>query len=94
MPEGIDINKTGDTRVCIICHYRYLLRIDFRFQPKVWDGCHDVTQKCMSLDDAVIVTVKGHGYKTNFWLITKNEAVDIMKRLNNKGTMKETEKAD
>ena len=48
----------------------------------------------MSLDDAVIVTVKGHDHKTNFWFMTKNETVYRMKRLNNKGTMKETEKGD
>ena len=45
VPEGIDINKTDETRECIICHYWYFFKINFRFQPKVYDDCHDMTQK-------------------------------------------------
>ena len=33
----------------------------------------------MSLDDAAIVTVKGHNYRINLWVMTKSEAVDRMK---------------
>ena len=39
--EGIDANKTGGSRECIICHF---LKINFRFQSKACDGCHDITQ--------------------------------------------------
>ena len=39
--EGIDVNKTTDSRGCIICHYWYLFKINFRFQPKLFDVCFD-----------------------------------------------------
>ena len=55
--EGIDTNKTGCSCECIICHYTYVIGINFRFQPKVWDGCHDMTQKFMSFSEITIVTV-------------------------------------
>ena len=46
----------------------------FRFQPKIFNGCHDMTQKSMSFDDAVIVAVRGNHYRIKFWFMTKIEA--------------------
>ena len=40
--EGTDTNKTDGSCECIICHYWYFLRINFRFQSKVCGGCHDM----------------------------------------------------
>ena len=40
--EGIDVNKTNVSLGCIICHYWHLLGINFRFLPKVRNGCHDL----------------------------------------------------
>ena len=40
--EGIDIIKTSASMKCIICHYRYVLDKGFRFQPTVYNVCHDV----------------------------------------------------
>ena len=37
--ERIDVNKTIDSRGCMICRYWYILRINSRFQPKVYNGC-------------------------------------------------------
>ena len=42
MPEEIDVNKTNGSRECIICQYLFFLEINFRFQPEVCDGCHDL----------------------------------------------------
>ena len=33
----------------------------------------------MSFDDTVIVTVKRHNYKINFWVTTKSKAMDRMR---------------
>ena len=46
--EGIDFNKTID-----LC----FLKTNFRFQPKVCNGCHDLTQKAVSFNDVAIVSV-------------------------------------
>ena len=45
MFEETDVNKTNESRRCIICNYYYLLKVNFRFQPKACDGCHDLMQK-------------------------------------------------
>ena len=43
--ESIDANKTAVLRECIVYHCYYCLMINFRFQPKLCDGCHDMTQR-------------------------------------------------
>ena len=77
--EGIDTNKIGSLRECIIYRYWYFLKIRYKFQPKVCDGCHVITQKSISFDDAVIVTWKRRNCRIKFWSMTKNEALDKMK---------------
>ena len=62
-----------------------------------------MTQKSMSFNDFVIVTVKGSDYRTNFWFTTKSKAADRLKNADlgeksrllrlwekNKGIMKKT----
>ena len=39
--EGIDVNKTSESKECNICHYWYFLDRDFKFQQNACDGCHD-----------------------------------------------------
>ena len=77
--ESIDTNKTDGSCECIICHHWYFLAKHFRFQPKVYNGCHDMIQKSMSFNDIAIVTAKRNYYTINFCFMTKNEAVDRMK---------------
>ena len=40
--ERIDVNKTGPSKECIICHYWYFLDNGFTFQPTICNGPHDV----------------------------------------------------
>ena len=60
--EGTDTNKTNCSHECIICHYWYFLRLSFRFQSEVSNGCHDMTQKSISFND-VVITTGGNDYK-------------------------------
>ena len=46
------------------------------FQTKVLDGCHDMTQKPLSSNDAEIVTVKRNDCMIHFWNMTKTENVN------------------
>ena len=64
--EGIDVNKVDASRECIICHYWYFPEIDFKYQLKVCDGCHDLMQNAMNCNDGAIVSVKGNDYRTHF----------------------------
>ena len=36
--KGSDVNKTGGSGECIICHYWYFLGINFKFQTEVCNG--------------------------------------------------------
>lgn len=74
-----DINVFDSLREWIICHYLYFPRMNFIFQPKVSDGCHDMTQKSMGFNGNTIVTVKRHSYRINFWFMAENEVVTRMK---------------
>ena len=74
--EGIDTSKTDGLCKCIICHYLYFLKINIRFQPKLCDGCRDVTQKSTSFEDVSIVTAKKHDNRINSSFMTKSESVD------------------
>ena len=47
--EGIYVIKATGSREFIICHYWYFLETNFRFQPKVCDGCYGLMQNTMML---------------------------------------------
>ena len=40
--KGIDINKTSESKECILCHYRYFRDVGYKFQPYVCNGCHAI----------------------------------------------------
>ena len=79
--KGIDVNKIKTPLECIICHYSYFFKIDFRFQPKVFDNCHDLMQNIMGFNDVAIVSTKAINCRIHFWCMSKDEAIYIMKNL-------------
>ena len=89
--EGIDVNKSSDkSKECDICHYWYFLDENFTYQPHLCNGCHDLMQKVMSLNDAAIVSIKGSDYRIYFWYMSKDDAISIMRNSNlsnKKGTL-------
>ena len=40
--KGIDVYKTGPSKKCDVCHYLYLLDYSFKFEPNVYNRCHDL----------------------------------------------------
>ena len=64
--EGIDVNKTNTSREFDICHYWYFKDIGFKYEPYIFNGCHDLMQKAMSFNDFAIVYVKGSAYRIHF----------------------------
>ena len=40
--EGTDINKSNNSKECMICHYWYFKDIGFKYEPYVGNGCHDI----------------------------------------------------
>ena len=79
--EGINTSKTTNSWQRIIYHYWYFLRLYFRFQPKVYDSCHNMSQKSMSFNNAAIVIVGRNDYRIHFCGMTKCKAVNSMKNV-------------
>lgn len=77
--EGIGSKKAGDFQQCVIWHYSYFLSINLRFQLKVWNACHWMTQKSMNFNNIAIVTIEGDNYRVHFWFMTKIQGVDRSK---------------
>ena len=80
--EGIDINKSYNSKECSICHCWYFLDKNFSYQPYLCNGCHDSIQKAMNFNDVAIVSVKGNDYRIHFWYMSKNDAISIMHNSN------------
>ena len=40
--EGIDVDKTDESKECDICHYWHFKYIGFKYQPYLCNGCHDL----------------------------------------------------
>ena len=79
--EGINTNKTTSSCECIICHYWYFFRLNFRFQPKLYDSCHNMPQKSMSFNNVAIITDGRNDYRIHFCGMNKCEAVNSMKNV-------------
>ena len=77
--EGIDVNKTSLSKEFDICHYWYFKDIDFKYEPYLCNGCHDLMQKAMSFNNVAIVYVKESAYRINFWYMCKDDAINIIK---------------
>ena len=39
--KGIDFNKGENSVKCMICNYCYFKNIGFKYQPYVYNKCHD-----------------------------------------------------
>ena len=57
--EGIDVNKTSESKESNICHYWDFLDKGFNFQPHIGNGCHDLLMVSMNLSDIAILNIKG-----------------------------------
>ena len=62
--EGID--KTNSSKECDICHYWYFLDKNFKYEPYLCNGCHDLVQKPINFNDVAIVSVKEVIIEFNF----------------------------
>ena len=78
--ERIDINKTRESKECMLCHYWYFKDKGYKFQLYLCNGCHAVSTMAYELKNIAILNVKGVDYRCILWGISKNDAVD---RLNN-----------
>ena len=79
--EEIIANETTGSRECIIFHYWYFIQIHFRFYTKVYNECHDLMQKAMSINNFLIVSVKENAYRTYCWHMSKDEVLNLFLKM-------------
>ena len=78
--EGIDVNKTNESKQCMICHYWYFLDSRYKYQPEVCYSCHDISMAAYELGNIAILNIKGVDYRCFIWDMSRSEAIN---RLNN-----------
>ena len=47
--ERNDINKTSTSKDCMLCHYWSFRDVGFKFEPHVYNKCHDVLMTAYEL---------------------------------------------
>ena len=87
--EGINFDKSNKSIECMICHYWYFKDIGFKYQPYVFNGCHDFSMIVQKLDDFVILRVKGVDYRCCVVNMSKKDAITLLNNsvLDNKGVL-------
>ena len=81
-PEWIDANTKSKWKESDVCHYWYFLNKGFKFQPNVYDRCHDLLMMPMSLSDIVILNIKSADYRCFIGGISKSEDKNLMQNAN------------
>ena len=80
--EGIDVNKTNESKECELCHYSFFKDVGFKFEKHVCNGCHDLLTMTYSLRNVAILSAKGATFRCVLMSISKN-GLKGLKRLNN-----------
>ena len=81
--DGIDVNKTSESKEYKLCHYWFFEDIGFKFEKHLCNGCHDLLTTAYSLKNIAILNAKGTTFRCILMGISKNEG---LKRLNNSVT--------
>ena len=76
--EGIDVDKTNESKECKICHYWYFLNKNFSYGPYLCDGCYNIMQKTNDSKNIATVRVKKSAYRIYFLDMSKHKAKELM----------------
>ena len=80
--DGIDVDMTDKSKECMLCHYWYFLNKNFSYRLYFCDGCYNIVQKCIKLENIAIGRVKKSTYRIFFLYMSKCEAKKIMTNSN------------
>ena len=80
--EGIDADKTNESRECKFCHYWYFLNKNFSYGPFTCDGCYDMVQRSTDFENIAIVHIKKTAHRIYFQHMSKHKAKEIMNKFN------------
>ena len=76
--EGIDVNKTNESKECELCHYSFFKDVGFKFEKHVCNGCHDLLTMAYSLKNIAILSAKGATFRCVLMVISKSEGLKIL----------------
>ena len=76
--EGTDVDKTSESKDCDIYQFWYFLNNSFKFQPNVFNRCHNLLMISMNLSDIAILNIKGSDYRCIISLISKYKVTNPM----------------
>ena len=76
--DGMDVNKSYESKECTLCHYWYFLDKSFSYGPYLCDGCYNMTQKCNELKNIAIIRIKKTVCRICFLFMSKREAKKSM----------------
>ena len=87
--EEIDASTSNKSKECDICHYWYFLDKNFKYEPYLCNGSHDLMQEAINLNDVAIVSIEGSNYRIHFWYMSKSDAINLLNDswLDNKGVL-------
>ena len=73
--EGIDVNKTSESKECNIFYYWYFLNKGFHFQPNFYNRCHDFLIMSMNLIHTAILNINSNDYHCVISKISNSKAI-------------------
>ena len=76
--EGIDVNKTSESKKCNICHFWYFLNKGLKFQLNFCNSCHDLLMISMNISNIAILNINSAGYCCIISGISTSEAINLM----------------
>ena len=80
--DGIDVNKSYESKEWTLCHYWYFLDKSFSYGPYLCDVCYNMTQKFNKLKNIAIIRIKKTVYRIRFLFMSKREARKLMANSN------------
>ena len=87
--EGTNINKSDKLKECMICYCWYFKDIGYKYEPYVWNQCHDLLMVVFDLNDFMVLNIKYIDYRYYVLNMIKNDAIKLLNNsvLNNKGVL-------
>ena len=55
--ERIEIDKSNESKECMICHCWYLLNLNYTRGPYVCNGCHNISMMTYELENIAILAL-------------------------------------
>ena len=76
--DGIDVNKSYESKEWTLCYYWYFLDRNFSYGSYLCNGCYNMTQKCNELKNIAIIHIKKTVYRICFLFMSKHQAKNVI----------------